>query len=91
MSPPPTEIRITDRIAVGLLSGVAAFLTAGFIWFVVFYTLETTGAAYQPSFIPVLIFSALMFILGFATMSNLVANILGKTWHFLYRSLRLWE
>lgn len=88
---PGEETGITERIAVGFLSGTAAFLTGAFIWFVAFYTLSTAGFEYQPSFIPVLVFAGLMFLFGFATLSNLVAKILGVIWTSLYRSLRLWE
>ena len=88
---PGEETSITERITVGLLSGIAALLTGALIWFVVFYTLATTGYEYQPPFIPVLIFAALMFLFGFATLSNLVAKILGAIWMSLYRSLRFWE
>ena len=85
------ENTITDRIAVGLLSGIAAFLTGAFIWFIVFYTFSTSGFEYQPPFVPVLIFAAVMFYLGFATLSNVVARVLGAIWRFLYRGLRFWE
>ena len=85
------ETTITERIAVGLFSGVAAFLTAAFIWFTGFYTISMLGFEYQPPFFPVPIFAAVMFVFGFATLSNVVAKILGAIWQLLYRSLRLWE
>lgn len=88
---PGEETSISERIAVGILSGVAALLTGAFIWFVVFYTLSTAGYEYQPPFIAVLIFAGVMFLFGFATLSNLVAKILGAIWTSLYRSRRFWE
>ena len=88
---PKEDTKLTDRLAVGALSGIAAFLTGTFIWFVVFYSLSMVNIEYEPSFIYVVIFSILMFVLGFATLTNVVTNILGAIWHFLYRSLRIWE
>lgn len=82
---------IVDRVSVGMLSGVAALLTGAFIWFLVFYSLSMLDIDYQPPFMYVIVFSVVMFVLGFATMNNLVSNILGSVWHFLYRWLRFWE
>ena len=84
------QASLTERIAVGLLSAVAAFLTGACVWLLVFFMLSTTVSEYQPPFLPVAAFAAVMFLFGFATLSNLVADILGAVWQFLYRILRFW-
>ncbi len=88
---PKEKTKLTDRLTVGVLSGIAALLTGTFIWFIVFYFLSTVNIEYEPSFMYVVVFSIFMFVLGFATMTNVVSKILGALWHFLYRTLRVWE
>lgn len=88
---PAEKITFTERLALGALSGILAFLTGCFIWFVLLYSLSMLDIDYQPPFIFVAAFGILMFVLGFAARCNLTSNILGAIWRFLYRSLRIWE
>jgi len=86
-------VTLVDRLGVALLSAVSALITGTFIWVLVFFSLARISdfQDYQPTFLPVLIFTALMALLGFLTKLNLVANIFGAIWRFLYKSKDTWQ
>ena len=82
--------KLTDRFAIGVLSGVASLLTGALLWFIVFYFLSMANIEYEPSFMYVVVFGILGFISGFASMTSVVSSILGAVWRFLCQSLRIW-
>ena len=80
-----------ERAYIGVLSGILALVTGTFIWFVALRFLALIDIYFEPSFTYVIIFCAVMFILGFASMENWVLNILEAIWKYLYRFLgRFW-
>ncbi len=87
---------LTDRIGIALLSGLTAFLTGTLIWLLLIMTVgrfavhEPSLEALLPSFQWVLYFTVAMALIGFATLTNLMASIFGTIWGFLYKTIRIW-
>jgi len=87
---------LTDRIGVALLSGLTAFITGTLIWVLLIFSVgrfavhESSFEALMPSFQWVLYFTAFLALIGFATLLNLMANIFGSIWSFLYKTIRIW-
>jgi hypothetical protein len=70
---PKSDNSIGDRIAVGLFSAVSALILGSIIWFAIFWKFMPGT---ELSFKPVIYFTAVMFILGFVLLQNLLTKII---------------
>ena len=79
MATPRERERATlmDRVALAFLSGVSTFLLAGLMWFGVRLAAAQFAFGWTPSFSWVLAASALMAVLGFVLLENVVAAGIG--------------
>ncbi len=83
------RFKLIDRLAVSFLSAILAFITGLIIWLSVIsisivYRITIDGG----SFVLVLYFTAVMAIIGFFMMENIMVNIFGKIWNFVYKLMR---
>jgi len=73
---------LTDRLFVGLISGIMALVIAGFIWFVI--AAHIIFANMLPS-IFVWGIGLVGFVMGFLTLENYLLKILSAIWNFIYK------
>jgi len=79
-----SESTVFDRFAVGLLSAILAALTAIIIQ-MLFFMFGAVGLWSDIYFYGAILFTGVMFIIGFTTNGNLLAEIYGKIWNLIYR------
>lgn len=72
---------ITDRLFIGLASGVMVLITAGIIWLIlaadIFHVMLPSIFVWGSGI--------LGFVMGFLTLENYVLNVLSYIWHFVYK------
>ena len=77
-----------DRLAIAFLSAILAFITGIIIWVVVIFL--SHGAFfdfYSGAFRIVLYFTGLMAVLGFLMMQNILIDLFGVVWKYVFKVL----
>jgi len=88
-----------DRVAVGFLYGICAFITYSIVWFLIIVIIDIKGditgdftggnLRQYPFFINIaFIFSFILFVLGFLKLDKYVLKILQPIWSCLDKILR---
>lgn len=81
---------LIDRCAVAFLSALTALATGTVAWLALGLLLGQLSFDLLPSFGWVLGFTAVMALLGFLLLENLIASVLGRIWRVLVQLLSGW-
>ena len=82
----PEKVKLIDRIAVAVFSGLAAFVSGMLLWTPLF--LISRGEEFVLVLFKVVLgFTIIMTVLGFMMMENLIVKIFSSLWKILAETL----